>query len=110
MKRIYLELGGKSPNIVFADASDLDEAARVAAAGIFRNSGQVCVAGSRLLVEASIHDEFVAAVSEITQGMRVGDPLSLGTGRRCLDIQSAASASHGTQRSYRCQRELIRGK
>ena len=79
MKRVYLELGGKSPNIVFADAPNLDEAAKVAAFGIFRNSGQVCVAGSRLLVEASIHDEFVAAVAKVTLGMRVGDPLSLDT-------------------------------
>ena len=79
MKRVYLELGGKSPNIVFADAPNLDEAAKIAAFGIFRNSGQVCVAGSRLLVEASIHDEFVAAVAKVTQGMRVGDPLSLDT-------------------------------
>lgn len=79
MKRVYLELGGKSPNIVFADAPDLDEAAKVAAAGIFRNAGQVCVAGSRLLVEESIHDEFVQAVARIAQGMRVGDPLSFDT-------------------------------
>ncbi|MEO1679744.1 MAG: aldehyde dehydrogenase family protein [Pseudomonadota bacterium] len=79
LKRVYLELGGKSPNIVFADAPDLDEAAKVAAAGIFRNAGQVCVAGSRLLVEAGIHDAFVAAVAKIAEGMRVGDPLSLGT-------------------------------
>jgi gamma-glutamyl-gamma-aminobutyraldehyde dehydrogenase len=79
MKRVYLELGGKSPNIIFADAPDLDEAARVAASGIFRNAGQVCVAGSRLLVEASIHDEFVAAVASAASAMRVGDPLSLET-------------------------------
>lgn len=79
LKRVYLELGGKSPNIVFADAPDLDEAAKVAATGIFRNAGQVCVAGSRLLVERSIHDEFVAAVARVAQGMRVGDPLSLDT-------------------------------
>ena len=79
MKRVYLELGGKSPNIIFADAPNLGEAAKVAAAGIFRNSGQVCVAGSRLLVEAAIHDEFVAEVSRITQTMRVGDPLKLET-------------------------------
>lgn len=79
LKRVYLELGGKSPNIVFADAPDLDEAAKVAATGIFRNAGQVCVAGSRLLVERSIHDEFVAAVAKVAQGMRVGDPLSLDT-------------------------------
>ncbi|WP_120632760.1 aldehyde dehydrogenase family protein [Ruegeria sp. EL01] len=79
MKRVYLELGGKSPNIVFADAPNLDEAAKVAAGGIFRNAGQVCVAGSRLLVEASIHDEFVAAVTKATATMRVGDPLSVET-------------------------------
>ncbi len=79
MKRVYLELGGKSPNIVFADAPDLDEAAKVAAAGIFRNAGQVCVAGSRLLVEASIHDDFVAAVVKATEAMRVGDPLRTDT-------------------------------
>jgi gamma-glutamyl-gamma-aminobutyraldehyde dehydrogenase len=79
MKRVYLELGGKSPNIIFADAPDLDEAAKVAAGGIFRNSGQVCVAGSRLLVEASIHDEFVAAVAKAAAGMRVGDPLDMTT-------------------------------
>ena len=79
MKRVYLELGGKSPNIVFTDAPNLDEAAKVAAGGIFRNSGQVCVAGSRLLVEASIHDEFVAAVVKASEAMRVGDPLKLDT-------------------------------
>ena len=79
MKRIYLELGGKSPNIIFADAPDLTEAAKVAAGGIFRNAGQVCVAGSRLLVEASIHDEFVAEVAKVSKGMSVGNPLSLET-------------------------------
>lgn len=79
MKRVYLELGGKSPNVVFADAPNLDEAAKVAAGGIFRNAGQVCVAGSRLLVEASIHDDFVAAVAKATEQMRVGDPLNIGT-------------------------------
>jgi gamma-glutamyl-gamma-aminobutyraldehyde dehydrogenase len=77
MKRVYLELGGKSPNIIFADAPDLDEAAKVAAMGIFRNSGQVCVAGARLLVEASIHDAFVAAVVTAAEALRVGDPLDL---------------------------------
>ncbi len=79
LKRVYLELGGKSPNIVFSDAPDLKEAAKVTAAGIFRNAGQVCVAGSRLLVEASIHDEFVAEVVKATQAMWVGDPLLMDT-------------------------------
>jgi len=77
LKRVYLELGGKSPNVVFADAPDLEKAAQVSAMGIFRNSGQVCVAGSRLLVESSIHDEFVAALSRHAGALKVGDPLDL---------------------------------
>ena len=79
LKRCYLELGGKSPNVVFADAPDLGQAARVSATAIFRNAGQVCVAGSRLLVEESIHDEFVAALTEAAKGLKVGDPLDLGS-------------------------------
>ncbi|MBZ0162635.1 MAG: aldehyde dehydrogenase [Notoacmeibacter sp.] len=79
LKRVYLELGGKSPNIVFADAPDLDQAAKVSAFGIFRNSGQVCVAGSRLLVERSIHKAFAAKVAEIAASMKVGDPLDLSS-------------------------------
>ena len=63
MKKVTLELGGKSPNIVFADA-DLDAALRGATTGIFYGKGEVCAAGSRLLVEASIHDEFVAKLAE----------------------------------------------
>jgi len=77
MKRCYLELGGKSANVVFADVKDISEAAKVSAAGIFRNSGQVCVAGSRLLVEQSIHDEFVAELSKAAAAMKVGDPLDM---------------------------------
>lgn len=79
LKRVYLELGGKSPNIVFADAPDLEKAAKVAAHGIFRNSGQVCIAGSRLLVEASVADDFSARVAKIAAAMKVGDPLDLAT-------------------------------
>jgi len=79
MKRCYLELGGKSANIVFADTKDLSSAAKVSAAGIFRNSGQVCVAGSRLLVQESIHDDFVAELSAASLAMKVGDPLDITT-------------------------------
>ncbi len=79
MKRCYLELGGKSPNLVFADAPDLNEAAKVCAMGIFRNSGQVCVSGSRLLIESSIHDDFVAAVAKHASALKVGDPLNLAS-------------------------------
>jgi 4-(gamma-glutamylamino)butanal dehydrogenase len=87
LKRCYLELGGKSPNVVFADAPDLDAAAKVSAYGIFRNSGQVCVAGSRLIVEDSIHDEFVAKVARIAAGLRVGDPLDLTTESGAISSQ-----------------------
>lgn len=77
LKRVYLELGGKSPNIVFDDASDLAQAAKVSAMGIYRNSGQVCVAGSRLLVQRSVHDEFVERLHHIAASLRVGDPLDV---------------------------------
>ncbi len=79
LKRVYLELGGKSPNIVFADAPDLDEAAKVSAMGIFRNSGQVCIAGSRILVERSVHAAFVEKLAAHAAAIRVGDPLDSTT-------------------------------
>lgn len=79
MKRVYLELGGKSPHIVFADTRNLDQAAKMVAAGMFRNSGQVCVAGSRLLVEQSIQKEFAEAVVKASKALQPGDPLRLDT-------------------------------
>jgi 4-guanidinobutyraldehyde dehydrogenase/NAD-dependent aldehyde dehydrogenase len=75
MKKVQLEAGGKSPNIIMADAIDLDVAAEQTAWGIFYNQGQVCSAGSRLLVEHSIHDDFIARVKTIAKAMIVGDPL-----------------------------------
>jgi len=79
LKRVYLELGGKSPNIVFADTPDLDAAVKASANGIFRNSGQVCIAGTRLLVERSIHDDFVNRLAAHAETMTVGDPLDPAT-------------------------------
>ena len=79
LKRVYLELGGKSANIVFADAPNLEEAAQGAAFAIFRNSGQICISGSRLLVEESIHDEFVELVAKHAKAMQIGDPLTLSS-------------------------------
>ncbi len=73
LKRISLELGGKSPNIVFAD-SDIDSAVAGAMTGIFFNQGEVCCAGSRLFLEKSIHDEFVDKLSNKASNMRVGNP------------------------------------
>jgi len=78
MKRVTMELGGKSPNIVFADA-DLKAASRGALAGIFYNKGEVCAAGSRILVEESVREEFVALVKAGAEKMRHGDPLDPAT-------------------------------
>jgi gamma-glutamyl-gamma-aminobutyraldehyde dehydrogenase len=75
MKRAYMECGGKSPNIVFADAPDLRAAATAAAVAIFYNQGEVCTAASRLLVERSIKDEFLAMVLEAGKGMQPRHPL-----------------------------------
>jgi gamma-glutamyl-gamma-aminobutyraldehyde dehydrogenase len=75
LKRVALELGGKSPQIVFADAENLDEAADAAAWGIFFNQGEVCNAASRLLVEASIKDAFIEKVRARAGQYMPGDPL-----------------------------------
>ncbi|HBK45511.1 MAG TPA: aldehyde dehydrogenase PuuC [Xanthomonadaceae bacterium] len=74
MKRAYMECGGKSPNIVFADAPDLERAAEAAAGAIFYNQGEVCTAASRLLVERSIKDEFVARVVAAGRRMQPRHP------------------------------------
>ncbi|MHB1209570.1 MAG: aldehyde dehydrogenase family protein [Acidimicrobiales bacterium] len=77
LKRVTLELGGKSPNIVFADA-DLDQAVPGAALAAFGNSGQVCSAGTRLFVERSIYEDFMHRVAEFAQGLHVGNGLDQG--------------------------------
>jgi len=75
MKQVWLETGGKSPNLVFADCGDLDAAADMAAFGIFFNQGEVCSANSRLLVERSIKDAFVEKLAERAAATQPGDPL-----------------------------------
>jgi acyl-CoA reductase-like NAD-dependent aldehyde dehydrogenase len=77
-KKVTLELGGKSPNIVFADA-DMKEAVKGVVAGIFSASGQTCLAGSRLLIQEAIHDEFMARVVELVNSARIGDPSKMET-------------------------------
>ena len=74
LKRLTLELGGKSPNIVFPDA-DIDAAVRGATTGIFYGKGEVCAAGSRLLVDRSIRDEFIDKLVARTKKIVPGDPL-----------------------------------
>ena len=78
MKRVALELGGKSPNIVFDDA-DLELAAAGVVSGIFGAAGQMCTAGSRLLVQASIRDRFVEKVMSLARQIRLGDPMDPDT-------------------------------
>src|SRR2546422_3562557 len=78
LKRLSLELGGKSPNIVFADA-DMEAAIRGAMTGIFYNKGEVCAAGSRLFLEEKVHDEFMSKLTERVKGLKVGDPMDKST-------------------------------
>jgi len=78
VKKFTLELGGKSPNIVFEDA-DLDKAVRGVLFGIYLNSGQLCESGSRLVVQASIRDRFLAKLRQSMERMRAGNPFDMET-------------------------------
>ncbi len=78
IKRVTLELGGKSPNLVFADA-DVEAAAAAAPWAVFGNAGQDCCARSRILVQDTVLDDFLAALGGVVEGIRVGDPLSEDT-------------------------------
>jgi betaine-aldehyde dehydrogenase len=88
IKRVTLELGGKSANVVFADA-DLEKAASSAPVAVFGNAGQDCCARSRILVEKGIFDEFLSLMEPAVTGMRVGDPLDEAT-----DMGPLISADH----------------
>jgi acyl-CoA reductase-like NAD-dependent aldehyde dehydrogenase len=79
LKQVSLELGGKSPNIIFGDAHDLPHAIRESAAAIFYESGQVCCAGSRLMVQSSVFDDVVDGMSAQAQSMKIGPGLAEGT-------------------------------
>jgi (Z)-2-((N-methylformamido)methylene)-5-hydroxybutyrolactone dehydrogenase len=74
IKPVSLELGGKSPNIVFEDA-DIESAVMGAVSGIFAASGQTCIAGSRLLLQRSIHDQFIERLVRVVEQAKVGDPM-----------------------------------
>jgi len=78
LKKVTLELGGKSPNLIFADA-DLDAAIPAAARAIFYNQGEICTAGSRLLVEESVHDRVLDGVVAAARQVRTGDPMDAAT-------------------------------
>jgi 4-(gamma-glutamylamino)butanal dehydrogenase len=89
LKRVWLELGGKSPNIILPDAPDLDKAAATAAWGIFFNQGEMCTAPSRLLVHSSIAERVTEAIVRRAQQLRVGDPLDPAT-----EMGALVSAAH----------------
>jgi (Z)-2-((N-methylformamido)methylene)-5-hydroxybutyrolactone dehydrogenase len=78
LKRVSMELGGKSPNIVFDDA-EMDNAVKGVVSGIFAATGQTCVAGSRLLVQQTIHDQFVEKLLALAKTAKMGNPMSLDT-------------------------------
>lgn len=86
LKRVYLELGGKSPNVVFNDVSDMDAVVNACAKAVFRNSGQVCIAATRLIVQDDIADTFVQKLTDAAESLIVGDPLSLNS-----DVGAVAS-------------------
>ena len=107
MKRVWLEAGGKSPNIVFADAPDLQAAAQAAAGAIAFNQGEVCTAGSRLLVERSIKERFLPMVVEALKGWKPGNPLDPLTnvgapGTPSSSTPCSATSTPGARPARRC--------
>ncbi|KUM87184.1 MULTISPECIES: aldehyde dehydrogenase [Streptomyces] len=91
LKRVWLELGGKSPNIILPDAPDLEQAAATAAWGIFFNQGEMCTAPSRLLVHSSIAEQVTEAVVARARELRVGDPLDPATDMGALVTEAHLS-------------------
>ena len=94
MKRVWLEAGGKSANIVFADCPDLQKAVNATAGGIFYNQGQVCIAGTRLLLEESIADRFLDLLKELAKGWQPGNPLDPNTTMGMLIDNTHADSVH----------------
>lgn len=108
LKRVSLELGGKNPNVIFADA-DMDRAIETAARAAFTNQGQICLCGSRLLVERSVFDRVVAGVVERAERLIPGDPLDPGTGFGALvsadhleKVDAAVQRARGLGGTVRC--------
>ena len=106
VKRLTLELGGKSANIVFADA-DLEKAAATAPYAVFDNAGQDCCARSRILVQRSVLDEFMSLFETAVRGVVVGDPASAATEMGPL-ISAAHRCARGLVRTVRCSRGVPR--
>lgn len=107
MKRVWLEAGGKSANIVFADCPDLPKAVNATAGGIFYNQGQVCIAGTRLLLEESIADRFLDLLKEQAKGWQPGNPLDPNTTMGMLIDNSHADSVHSFIRAGEAHSTLL---
>ncbi|MDG1642612.1 aldehyde dehydrogenase PuuC [Klebsiella huaxiensis] len=107
MKRVWLEAGGKSANIVFADCPDLQKAVNTTAGGIFYNQGQVCIAGTRLLLEESIADKFLELLKEQAKGWQPGNPLDPNTTMGMLIDNSHADSVHSFIRAGEAHSTLL---
>jgi len=109
LKKFTMELGGKSPNVVFADA-DLEQAAKGVLFGIYLNSGQLCESGSRLILQTSVREEFLARLCELMERMRPGNPMDMETDisaitteaqRRKIETMVDAGISAGAKVRFR---------
>ena len=109
VKRVTLELGGKSPNLVFADA-DLASALPSSAWSIFYAAGQSCEARSRMLVEKPLYDEAVSRMAELAGGIKVGDPLDPETQMGSLVSTAHRDRVHGFVERARRRRGGARGR
>ena len=107
MKRVWLEAGGKSANIVFADCPDLQKAVNATAGGIFYNQGQVCIAGTRLLLEESIADRFLDLLKELAKGWQPGNPLDPNTTMGMLIDNTHADSVHSFIRAGEAHSTLL---
>ncbi|CAM6470415.1 aldehyde dehydrogenase PuuC [Klebsiella michiganensis] len=107
MKRVWLEAGGKSANIVFADCPDLQKAVNATAGGIFYNQGQVCIAGTRLLLEESIADRFLDLLKEQAKGWQPGNPLDPNNTMGMLIDNSHADSVHSFIRAGEAHSTLL---
>ena len=108
-KAVWLELGGKSPNVVFADVASLEDAAAAAATGIFFNAGEVCSANSRLLVQRDVKDELVALLAQKAEEMRPGHPLDPASPMGALVTREHTDRVMGFVESGRSSARLVVG-
>ncbi|NIE63536.1 aldehyde dehydrogenase [Burkholderia sp. Ax-1719] len=109
LKRVWLELGGKSPNIVLPDCPDLDRAVQTAASAIFYNMGEMCTAGSRLLVHRAIRERFMAKLLDAVRAWQPGNPLDPATAMGAIIDRAQQARVLALIESGRAQATLLAG-